>query len=153
MTQVYEDTLQTCLTTNPDVNFVLWNDWNIEIFIDKYYPTDSPDSATQKLRQLAMNKKMLVTIRSDVLRYMLLKEFGGVYMDLDTICNRPLFDSYLNDFTNNVCLIGNDPLIQTRIFANLEFLASPNFLAAPASHPFLRLLVANVKDADGNGTR
>jgi len=66
---------------NPDYNYKLWTDDDINIFDDK---TKQQFNSTPNLGQ-----------RSDILRYAILEKHGGIYLDTDFTCHRS-FDSLLH---------------------------------------------------------
>jgi len=65
---------------NPDFEYVLWNDFDNKIFIEKYYPWFLPvyDAYPREI------------YRADAVRYFFLYQFGGLYADMDTECLRPI---------------------------------------------------------------
>ncbi|WP_051661187.1 glycosyltransferase [Bosea sp. 117] len=83
---------------NPSYRHALWGDRENRSFIKKLYPWFLPifDGYEHNI------------MRADVIRYFFLYHFGGIYIDLDTECLRPL-DSYLE--RGNVVLgrMGVDP--------------------------------------------
>lgn len=74
--------------------FKLWNDEKSEALIKDKYPN--------LLDQY--NKAPFLTQRVDIIKYLLLHEFGGVYIDLDCECLKPI-DSLLT----NMVSIGLEP--------------------------------------------
>lgn len=70
-------------------------------------------------------------LRADVVRYELLEQFGGVWIDCDMECRRPI-----------------DPLADVECFAGWEsqgVWVNNAILGAEAGHPFIRALVAGVE--------
>ena len=70
---------------NPDYKHILWRDKEVEKFIEtqskkiQYLWNDFPDPF----------------YKIDFVRYLILKEYGGIYIDLDVYCKMPL--SKIND--------------------------------------------------------
>ncbi|MDX1251610.1 MAG: cell surface protein [Gammaproteobacteria bacterium] len=71
---------------NPDFEYVLWDDADNRRFIENYYPWFLP----------IYNAYPREIYRADAVRYFFLYQFGGLYVDMDTECLRPvspLFES------------------------------------------------------------
>ena len=71
---------------NPDFAYVLWDDFDNRHFIETYYSWFLPiyDAYPREI------------YRADTVRYFFLYQFGGLYVDMDTECLRPvahLFES------------------------------------------------------------
>ncbi|KAJ1554942.1 membrane-bound alpha-1,6- mannosyltransferase Initiation-specific [Nowakowskiella sp. JEL0078] len=59
---------------------LVWNDLDIQEFVDNYFPQFSK----------VFSHLPLPVLRADVFRYMVLTVFGGIYSDIDTRCLRPI---------------------------------------------------------------
>ena len=94
---------------NPDWEYKLWDEENI--------------------RELKINdfdiysKKINPGYRSDILRYIILKKFGGLYVDTDFECLKPIPSHFLKYKFIAGNMFGNKPAI-----GNSILLSSPNFI-------------------------
>ena len=75
-----DGTPQSWKSINPDWEYRLWLDQELEDFFAKDYPN---------LLELYLSFPTNVQ-RADLARYVLLHRFGGVYADMDTDCLAPL---------------------------------------------------------------
>lgn len=73
---------RTCF---PNWTYILWTDEENRSLVARYYPW-----FLKKYDSLAKN-----IMRVDVVRYLYMHQFGGIYADLDTECLRP-FQRLLN---------------------------------------------------------
>lgn len=72
--------------------------------------------------------------QADVLRYEILQQFGGIYLDADSVCLRPLDDSFLqHDFW--VC-------------AEPRGLLANGFMGAVPKHPLMTGVIAELQKID-----
>lgn len=79
--------------------------------------------------------------RVDAVRYFYLYRYGGVYMDLDFTCLRPLEELPLT--AGRVSLGFQHPTIQT-----IESVANA-FMVAPPRHPFMAMLIERLRETAG----
>ena len=79
--------------------------------------------------------------RVDAVRYFYLYRYGGVYMDLDFTCLRPLEELPLT--AGRVSLGFQHPTIQT-----IESVANA-FMVAPPRHPFIAMLIERLRETAG----
>lgn len=75
----------------------------------------------------------LGVMRGDILRYMIIYTYGGIYTDLDTICLEPISTWIKNDFN---FIVG---LESANFFCQWTFAASPK-------HPILKTTLDLIKD-------
>jgi len=71
---------ELCRKFNPDFEIRVWNETEAHTFIKTEYPWFIPTYETYRYP----------IQRVDALKYFVLYHFGGVYMDLDIACRRPL---------------------------------------------------------------
>ena len=71
---------QSCIDIHPDYEYILWTDEKSEEFIRKEYEWFLPTFTGYKHN----------IQRADSIRYFVLAHYGGVYIDLDDGCQRPL---------------------------------------------------------------
>jgi mannosyltransferase OCH1-like enzyme len=90
----------------PDWKYVLWTDQMIEDYINQYYQ-----------KYIEMFKNFPYTIqRVDTIRYFILREFGGVYSDLDTVPLKSLNDYNFIDSDVYLVKSANTPCCYTNSF-------------------------------------
>lgn len=94
---------------NPDWEYKLWTEENIkELNIKKFD---------------VYSKKINPGYRSDILRYIILKKFGGLYADTDFECLKPLPSDILKYKFVAGTMFGYSPII-----GNSILLSTPNFI-------------------------
>ncbi len=76
----WKDTPQSWKQMNPSFQYMFWTDKDIETFVHTHFP-----------QYETMMKQFPYTIqRIDVVRYMWMYVYGGIYADLDLQCIRPI---------------------------------------------------------------
>ncbi|KAF2670396.1 putative glycosyl transferase [Microthyrium microscopicum] len=116
---------KACVRMHPGYEFKLWTDDNAADFVAKEYP---------HLFDMWSSYRFTIQ-KADSLRYMVLYAYGGVFLDLDLECRRPL-----------------DPLRQ------FEFVApaatpmgiSNGFLMVAPKHPFMKFTLENLRSYNIN---
>ncbi|ODV91543.1 glycosyltransferase family 32 protein [Tortispora caseinolytica NRRL Y-17796] len=113
------------LNQNQDYKYMFWTDESARVFIAEKYPwfLETFDSYPFPI------------MRADAIRYFILYYYGGVYMDLDIGCRRPL-----------------DPLLQ---FPALVRRTEPtgisnNIMLAEPHHPFFKKVIDSLKKYNRN---
>lgn len=105
-----------CIKMHPDYQYILWTDESARELIESEYPWFLPvyDSYPYNIQ------------RADAIRYFVLHKYGGIYMDLDIGCARPM-----------------DPLLRfAAIFPRtIPVGISNDLILASKGHPFLDLLI------------
>lgn len=76
----YQKNIEHNKAMNPDFKFMLWDDIKVNEFIKKQ-PEDIKN---------IWSEFPSTFYKIDFVRYLILKEYGGIYMDLDTITKIPL---------------------------------------------------------------
>jgi len=76
----WKDAVNSCKEVNNDFKYILWTDQMMEEFVQKYYP--------EFLHTYKSYKHNIQ--RCDAFRYLVLYKYGGVYLDMDTICKKNL---------------------------------------------------------------
>lgn len=76
----YQSAIDSCRALHPDWQHKVWTDSSATEFMSEHYPHILPHY--QGYKQSIQ--------RANILRYALLDHFGGVYLDLDITCLRPL---------------------------------------------------------------
>jgi len=114
---VYQEYVDSVRSINPTYNYKLWTDIENREFIASYYPW-----FLEKFDAYRHNIE-----RADAVRYFLLYKFGGVYIDLDMECMRPIDELLTNGEV--ILSVEAGPLITQKIVSNA-------FMAAAPGHPF-----------------
>jgi mannosyltransferase OCH1-like enzyme len=91
-----------------------------------FWRTELGDGASDDVRALLADPRYTVVVKSDVVRYELLRIHGGIYVDTDVECLRP-FDDLLGDD----CFCGRES----------EETLCPSVLGSTPGHPLMALLV------------
>ena len=100
-----------CIRLNPEWEFKLWTDDENLKLVQEHYP-----SLLNVYNGYKENIK-----RIDMIRFLYLHNFGGVYMDLDLACMKP-FDSFFDEYPNKFLVVNQYK--KDREYAN-AFMASP----------------------------
>lgn len=128
---------QSWLTRHPAWQHVLWTDADLRAFLLRHYPWFIPtyDGYDEPIK------------RVDACRYFILHHFGGVYIDLDFECLRPI-DDLLRDET---LLFGLEPAahaaepgVRSR---GLSQILCNAFMASAAGDPFWEYLFPFLMEA------
>lgn len=82
MTDAMKLNVETFISRNPDSYHMLWEDADIEEFVQVFYP--------RNISTIFLTQLPLPIHKSDVFRYMVLQTFGGIYSDIDTVCLKPV---------------------------------------------------------------
>ena len=109
---------------NPDYEYKYMDDNQAKEFVLKEYGEEWSN---------IFNSLPVGVMRGDLWRYMIIYKYGGVYSDLDTICNEPISKWMPNKYSMIVCP-END-----RDFCQWTF-------AASAGHPFLKSVLDHIKE-------
>ncbi|KAL3879105.1 hypothetical protein ACJMK2_031418 [Sinanodonta woodiana] len=124
--------------------YVLWTAASTQLLLRTRYP-----GLTSMFDLYAQEEK-----GSYAVRYIMLYEFGGAYVDLGLKSLRPL-DPLFNTYS---CILARVlPEIPSLLY-NFDFLLSNDFIACRKKHPFMKVLVENLpvfsemaKSADASG--
>lgn len=74
---------ETWMKFHPDWNFLFWRTSNL------------PDNLNPLAREIILNPSYAITPKSDILRFEVLRIYGGIYVDTDMECLKS-FDTFLN---------------------------------------------------------
>jgi hypothetical protein len=114
---------EACRSMMPDYEYMLWTDASSREFIAEYYPwfLDTFDNYEYVIQ------------RADVIRYFVLHHYGGIYLDLDIGCLRPL-----------------DPLLVYPVILpkTIPVGVSNDLIFAEKEHPFLAQTIHNLVTFD-----
>ncbi|KAM6495793.1 glycosyltransferase family 32 protein [Amanita muscaria] len=121
----WEGVSQACRDMMPDYEYMLWTDAKSRDFIARHYPwfLDTFDHYPYNIQ------------RADAIRYFVLYHYGGIYMDLDIGCNRPL-----------------DPLLVHKVILpkTIPVGLSNDLMFTEKHHPFLEKTIHNLIAFDYN---
>ncbi len=117
-----------CQKMNPDFEFHIWTDKEVEAFLQDNYPWFVP---TYKTYPYKIQK-------FDSVRYFILNHYGGIYMDLDINCKIPFQDIFNNiSYDIDVILAATNPIGVTN-----------NFMVSKPNQPFMKMLTHDLVDAN-----
>jgi inositol phosphorylceramide mannosyltransferase catalytic subunit len=111
---------------HPSWEFLFWDDNDNERFIATHFPW---------FIRFYKGYKFDIQ-RVDAVRYFILLKYGGVYVDLDFECLKPV-DSLLAD---EQCVLSLEPK-EHCMYHNLPYIISNAFMAAIPQHPFFNQIV------------
>lgn len=116
---------QACRDMHPDYEYMLWTDAKSRQLIADHYPwfLSTFDGYKYKIQ------------RADAIRYFVLHHFGGVYMDLDMGCLRPM-----------------DPLLQFQVILpkTIPVGVSNDLMTSTPGHPFMEQVTRGLITFDIN---
>lgn len=122
---VWQDAQASCLELHPEPEweYRLWTDARSMDFIAEEYP---------EFLETFQNYRYPIE-RADAIRYFVLDHFGGVYIDLDDGCKRPL-----------------EPLLQYPAFVRKTVPTgiSNDVMGAVPHHPFFKMVMEELKSYD-----
>ena len=122
--KIYQENQKSWRTQNPGYNYTLWNATMIEELIQRKYPD---------IEGLYHSYKHWVR-RADVARYLVLHQFGGIYVDIDLECKKPL--SHLIDKVNSKGIV---------MYESQPVGYDIDLLATEPHHPFLKFVINGLK--------
>jgi mannosyltransferase OCH1-like enzyme len=115
----WEEARSSCQRLHPKWDFKLWQDSEANAFVHEHYP---------QLYSAYINYPLEIQ-RSNVLRYLVLDHYGGIYLDLDMRCRQPL------DFLRNESFL-TPPANPTGV--------NNAFIVSSRRHPFWQHLIHNL---------
>ncbi|KAJ7590953.1 glycosyltransferase family 32 protein [Mycena floridula] len=121
--QKWKGISQECRDMMPDYEYMLWTDKGSRDFIAQHYPWFLD----------TFNDYKYPIQRADSIRYFVLHHFGGIYLDLDIGCHRPL-----------------DPLLIYPVILpkTIPVGVSNDLMFAEKGHPFLAQTIHNLATFD-----
>ena len=123
---------KTWIELNPDYTYLLWTDAQFDIFVLNYYP---------EYYKVFKNWKYHIQ-RVDMIRYMILDHFGGIYVDLDFECKKPMNELGVKCMNNHhFIILGQEPVIQAQTVYHLSQVVSNAIMISTAGHPLLHLVL------------
>ena len=141
--QIYEDmsgppdTLlrlaETWKKNHPNWKYCFWNKTSIEQFMEIEFP-----ELIESYKSFAYDVE-----RWDIIRYLIIYRFGGLYVDMDYECFEPL-DALL--FNRNCCM-GLEPTINA-IKYNKEYIVGNAFMASIPHHDYFKDIIYDIFHTD-----
>jgi len=89
---------------NPEWEFIIWDNNTIEKLLKKY------PSVYKKYKNVASYSNNINNTKSDIARYIIMKEYGGLYCDIEYNCNNSfniLFKDYKKYLDKNTIYVTN----------------------------------------------
>ena len=122
--KLYQENQKSWRSQNPGYGYTLWDATMIEELIRSKYPDieELYHSYTHWVR------------RADVARYLVLHQFGGIYVDIDLECTKPL--SHLMDKVNSEGIF---------MYESQPFGYDIDFLATEPNHPFFAFVIKGLQ--------
>ncbi|XP_053399462.1 uncharacterized protein LOC128557031 [Mercenaria mercenaria] len=120
----YIEWIKTWIKNHPDWKYMFWTDESArKLIADKYsHLLPAYDMYPENIR------------RADALRYVVLYEYGGVYVDLDMESLLSL-NSIVRKYS---CILPQEPYEHPIIDSNFEHLVINAFMACRAGHPLMK---------------
>jgi mannosyltransferase OCH1-like enzyme len=91
--------IDTIKTMNPGYKYHLYNDEDMDKFVNTYFIGEIAD---------CYNKLNIIVAKVDLWRYLVLYKFGGIYLDIDSDINLPL-DNLINDDDDAIITAEGNP--------------------------------------------
>ena len=121
----YSDLVKTWQNKNRAWKYRLWDDSSINQLIDVHYP-----SLQSKYSEIPLR-----VMKADLIKYLVLKAEGGLYIDLDYECFKPI-----GRLLNKECVIGLEPHSNAK-HHGYDYMLSTAFIASRRDHPFISFLI------------
>ena len=115
---------QTWIDLNPDYEYRYMDDKEAESFVLKEYGNEWYD--------IFINAPVGV-MRGDIWRYLIINSYGGVYVDLDTFCKKPLNEWLNNKYEMVICLDDDN-----ETFVQYAFAGSPKNYILPVVIDYIK---------------
>lgn len=126
----YQPLIETWKENHLDWKYILWTDEMNEDFLKKYYPDFLP----------VYHGYPYSIQRVDAVRYFILQQYGGVFVDLDFECLLNI-EPLIN---NHSCVFGIEPHEHCQRF-NKDMIICNAFMASSIGHDFLKEVCENLK--------
>jgi hypothetical protein len=125
--RVYANCVRSCLQLNPDWRYMFWSDQDARNFIRDNYPTylGMFDKYSNKL------------MKADAMRYFVLDYYGGIYMDMDMKCLRPIKEL----LADKRMVLVPESHVQSLLLYKKFSIVTNAIMASEPSHPFLSYVI------------
>ncbi len=128
---------------NPDWKFIMWNEHMILKLLKKY-----PN--VLNIYNNINNLYGLINInasKSDIARYIIMKEYGGLYYDFDFECFAPFNQLFDNNKNNNIYIASSKIDILDNVYPFYKPAYCSCFMAFPKGHPIWELVIDKIINA------
>lgn len=122
---------------NPEWEFIIWDNAMIEKLLKKY-----PSIYDKYKNSASYNSINQNLIKSDIARYIIMKEYGGLYYDIEYTCNNSFNSLFDNKINKNIIYITgerNHFLDFINLFNRAKY--SSSFMAMNANHPIWKNVI------------
>jgi mannosyltransferase OCH1-like enzyme/GR25 family glycosyltransferase involved in LPS biosynthesis len=123
---------QSVIDNHPDYEYKLWKDSDILKFIEEFYPEmfHYYNSGIEHIIQ-----------QIDFIRLLLIYHYGGIYIDLDSICLKPV-----NDILNYPCSFINTKKHEAFVDKYYPLIINNAFIAAEKQNNFIKQILLHIID-------
>ena len=133
------DFLEFCCNSwkaiNPEWQYKLWTHNEMEKWIKENYP---------QLYSIYINYPHAVQ-RADMFRWLVLYKMGGLYVDLDFECIRPLNYFFSHYVKHGDFIIGLEPSAHAKYFHKINRVICNAFIAAIPNHPMCANIISELE--------
>ena len=116
------DATNSCKNIHKDFKYILWTHKNMDYFVKKNYP---------KFYNTYIYYKYDIQ-RADAFRYLVLYEYGGIYLDLDILCKK------------NITKLLHYDIIFVKSY-NVDIFTNSFFMVKP-KHPFFNFCINKLQE-------
>ncbi|XP_052814305.1 uncharacterized protein LOC128241426 [Mya arenaria] len=126
----FSDFVKSFIENHSNWTYYFWSDASARKLIERRHPNllEVWDAYPRNIQ------------RSDMLRYVVLYEFGGIYADLDIESLRPL-DMATHKFP---CIIPTEPFEHSVFLYGMPYLINNAFMMCRRKHPFFKQVLQNL---------
>jgi hypothetical protein len=134
----YSLNIRQFVSKNPDWEYKFWTFDSGERLIKKHHPD-----------LLATYNGFGNSVKkADLLRYVAIYEYGGIYSDLDVLVLRPL-DKVTLKYS---CIIPAEPFEHSLLLYKIEFSIQNGIIICRPKHPFIKQLIENARNVLPNAS-
>lgn len=126
---VFEELGKTWRNNHPEWKYILWDNEKMNTFIQEYYPQ----------YWHIYNRFKYNIQRWDAIRYLILDKIGGMYVDFDSECLKPI-EPLIKD---NTCCFSIEPA-EHFVAHNLSLLINNAIMLSIPEHPFMKIIIKKV---------
>jgi mannosyltransferase OCH1-like enzyme len=124
---IFKDNVLSFYNSNPNWTYYFWSDVSARDLIASRQP---------ELLSTFDNYSRVI-MKADAFRYVLLYEFGGVYVDLDIKCLRPLDRATIK----YSCILTPEPFEHSAMLYKMPYILSTALMLCRPKHPFFKQLI------------
>jgi len=131
---------------NPEWDFMIWDDEMIKKMLKKYPSIYNIYIKTSNYTEIDNN-----TIKSDIARYIIMKEYGGLYFDIDFNCTSSFDELFLSEPNgtkkNTIYIASSNANLWSYInpFQKTKYCSC--FMAMDKNHPIWETVIQKLKNA------